>query len=447
MNRKKFLQNSILLSLLHQFPKLFSNPNKNSSKKKSVLVVGAGISGLACANKLQENEFDVLVLESDSKIGGRVKTNYSLGIAFDEGASWIHAPKGNPITKLAKEAGIKTFLTVDDNVEIFDSKGNPYTENYIDTLVTNYKNAQEEVIKHGDKNKSFEEVFNSLYPKKLENPFWKYMLSADLEFDLGGDISEISSIYFEDDESFEGKDEIVTNGYGKLADYLAKGLSIKLNHAVNEIDYSGEKILTKTKNEIFESDFIVVTVPLGVLKKNIIQFNPNLPKEKTNIIQNLKMGNVNKFLLIWEKAFWDTSLQYIGITPDTKGKFNYFLNLKKFTNQNALMTYSFGKYAYKTETKTDSEIISEIMGHLRMIYGNKIPDPKSFLRTKWGQNKNAFGCYSFPNKGASSEDFDNLADSVNNKIFFAGEHTSKKFRGTVHGAYLTGIREAEKIYL
>ncbi len=445
MNRKKFFQNISFISALIQLQKIFSNPIKISSKKKSVLVIGAGISGLACANKLQQNGFDVLVLESDTKIGGRIKTDYSLGIAFDQGASWIHSPKENPITKLAKEAGIKTFLTVNDNVEIYNKKGNLYTENYIDTLTINYKNAQEEIIKNGDKNNSFEEVFKTLYPKKLEQPFWKFMLSADLEFDIGGDISEISSLYFQDDEVFEGEDVIITNGYGKLADYFAKGLNIKLNSPVSEIDYRSEKIITKTKNEIFESDFVVLTVPLGVLKKKIIQFSPNLPQEKIDIIQNLKMGNVNKFLLLWEKAFWDTSLQYIGITPDTKGKFNYFLNLKKFTEYNALMTFSFGKYAYISETLSNSEIIEEIMGHLKIIYGNKIPNPKNLLRTKWGENKNAFGCYSFPTNGTTSDDFDKLSKSVNNKIFFAGEHTSTKYRATVHGAYLSGLREAEKI--
>jgi monoamine oxidase len=38
-----------------------------------------------------------------------------------------------------------------------------------------------------------------------------------------------------------------------------------------------------------------------------------------------------------------------------------------------------------------------------------------------------------------------LSNAVNNKLFFAGEHTIREYRGTVHGAYLSGIREADKI--
>ena len=38
-----------------------------------------------------------------------------------------------------------------------------------------------------------------------------------------------------------------------------------------------------------------------------------------------------------------------------------------------------------------------------------------------------------------------VLNEVSNKLFFAGEHTDSDYRGTVHGAYLSGIREADKI--
>jgi monoamine oxidase len=109
------------------------------------------------------------------------------------------------------------------------------------------------------------------------------------------------------------------------------------------------------------------------------------------------------------------------------------------------MTFALGDYATVTENLSDSQIINEIMLHLKGIYGNSIPSPSNFLRTKWGQNINSFGAYSYPTNGSTSADFDTLANQVNNKIFFAGEHTEREYRGTVHGAYLSGIREADKI--
>jgi monoamine oxidase len=109
------------------------------------------------------------------------------------------------------------------------------------------------------------------------------------------------------------------------------------------------------------------------------------------------------------------------------------------------MTFAFGDYATVTESMTDSQIINEIMLHLKSIYGNSIPNPSNFLRTKWGQNINSYGAYSYATNNSTSADFDTLADVVDNKVFFAGEHTERDYRGTVHGAYLSGIREADKI--
>jgi len=74
-----------------------------------------------------------------------------------------------------------------------------------------------------------------------------------------------------------------------------------------------------------------------------------------------------------------------------------------------------------------------------------IPFPDNFMRTKWGLNPFTFGSYSFVGINGNSSDYDELSKSVENKVFFAGEHTSRDYRGTVHGAYLSGIREADKI--
>lgn len=385
------------------------------------------------------------MLEAQKKVGGRLSTNRDLDISFDEGASWIHGPRRNPITDLAEQAGAKTFLTDDDNQKAFDKDGKLYTDAFIDDIEKQYNNALKAVIRAGTKDQSFEMVFDKLYPDRLNTHIWKYLLSAYLEFDTSADIAHLSSIDFDDDEVFVGEDVIITNGYDTIAEFLAKGLNIQVNKPVNSINYEGKKIKITANNEILEADFVVVAVPLGVLKRKIIQFTPVLPVNKHNAIQRLQMGTVNKFLLTWETAFWDTNLQYIAYTPEEKGKFNYFLNMKKFTSANALMTFAFGNYAIQTEQMEDNQIVDEIMSHLKAIYGNNIPAPKSFLRTKWASHPYTFGAYSFATNGTRTTDFNVLAENINRKLFFAGEHTSKDYRGTVHGAYLSGLSAAQQI--
>ena len=448
MQRRKFIKDTMAgLPLLLLAPTLLASCDNSvaTPNGKTVVVIGGGISGLAAAKKLKEKGFTVIVLEAQDKVGGRIRTDRSLGVAFDEGASWIHGPSDNPITNVASEAGASTFLTADDSVQVFDTNGTAYADTVLTSSEKQFQSALDAVRKAGTQTQSFQTVFNTQNPSKTNDRIWTYMLSAYLEFDTGGDISKISSKYFDDDDAYSGADVIVTNGYDKVTDFLAKGLDIQLNTRVSSIDYASAKVnITANANNI-EADYVVVSVPLGVLKNKVITFTPALPTDKINAINDTNMGNVNKFLLVWNTPFWDTNLQYIGYTPDLKGKFNYFLNLKKFTPTNALMTFAFGDYATATESMTDAQIISEIMLHLKNIYGNNIPNPTSLLRTKWGQNLNTYGAYSYATNGSTSSDFDTMASAVNNKLFFAGEHTERAYRGTVHGAYMSGLREADKI--
>lgn len=450
MRRRKFIKDTITgLPLIFMTPTLLAscgiddraiNPNG-----KTVVVIGGGISGLAAAKKLKQKGFTVIVLEAQEKVGGRMRTDRSLGIAFDEGASWIHGPNGNPITNLATQSGANTFLTSDDSVKVFDVNGTAYSDSVLTNAENQFSSALNAVRNAGTQTQSFQTVFNSLYPTQANDRLWKYMLSAYLEFNTGGDISKLSSKFFDDDEEFNGEDLIITNGFDKVTDFLAQGLDIRLNTRVTSINYSKTKSTITASGNKIEADYVLVTVPLGVLKNNAIAFIPALPTNKINAIANTNIGTVNKFLLVWNTPFWDTNLQYIGYTPNDRGKFNYYLNIKKFTPSNGLMTFAFGDYATVTESMTDSEIINEIMLNLKSIYGNSIPNPTHFLRTKWGQNINSFGAYSYATNGSTTADFDTLANEVNNKIFFAGEHTEREYRGTVHGAYLSGIREADKI--
>ena len=125
------------------------------------------------------------------------------------------------------------------------------------------------------------------------------------------------------------RDSISTSGYDAIPSFLATGLNIKLNQRVSRIDYSGDKISVSHNGIISQSDYVLLTVPLGVLKANAIQFIPSLPQVKQNAIDKLGMNCVNKFLLTWDTAFWDDE-HYITYTPEQRDKFNYFVNIKKY---------------------------------------------------------------------------------------------------------------------
>jgi monoamine oxidase len=446
MKRRQFLYNTLQkTSLLSLTPSLMGTCQASQmGRSASVIVIGAGLSGLAAAQKLRSSGLAVRVLEAQDQIGGRTRSNRTLGFAFDEGASWIHGSDGNPLTKLAQKAGMTTFHTDDDNRKAYDLRGAAIAEATFEAAESQLERILGTLSQQGNTNLSFEAVFNALYPQYANSRFWRFLLSNVMTFDLG-DLNKLSSLLYDEGEAFGGLEKIATNGYDTLGRYLATGLDIQLNQQVTAVDYSTNPVKVSHKGHVSEADFVLVTVPLGVLKKNTLNFIPKLPTEKQTAIAKVGINCVNKFLLTWPKAFWD-DVQYIAYTPEAKDKFNYFLNIKKIhPTANALLTFAYADYARLTETMSDAQVTSEIMAHLRDIYGSATPNPTQLLRTKWHSHPHVAGSYSFPAVETLMRHFDDLAQSLNDRVFFGGEHTESRYFSTAHGAYLSGLREAQKI--
>ena len=321
MQRRTFLKHSLQSAgALLIGPALLHSCDKNEQfSDKSVLVIGAGIAGLAAARQLQNRGFKVTVLEAQDRVGGRLRSNRSLGIAFDEGASWIHGVQGNPITTLAEQAGMGAFHTADESIKSWDIGGVLRADSLYAEQEDAFYEVLDTLMNSGNAGQSFETVFNSKYPQYANDRLWKFFLSTYLTFDTG-DLNNLSSLLYNEGEEFGGVEKIATNGYDTLAVHLAKDLQVQLNQRVTKIDYTGGKVLVTHNFTTSEADYVVVTVPLGVLKNKKIEFVPTLPAVKQTAIDKVGMSCVNKFLLRWDTAFWD-DVQYISYTPEARDKF------------------------------------------------------------------------------------------------------------------------------
>jgi phytoene desaturase len=61
-------------------------------KKKKILVIGAGFSGLSTATSLADRGYEVEILEKNSMAGGRARVFSAQGFTFDMGPSWYWMP-------------------------------------------------------------------------------------------------------------------------------------------------------------------------------------------------------------------------------------------------------------------------------------------------------------------------------------------------------------------
>jgi lysine-specific histone demethylase 1 len=108
-----------------------------------------------------------------------------------------------------------------------------------------------------------------------------------------------------------------------------------------------------------------------------------------------------------------------------------------------------GEAALEFEKVDPVVALHRVLAILRGIYGPKgvtVPDPIQSVCTRWGSDPFCWGSYSHIRVGSSGADYDILAESVNDRLFFAGEATIRAYPATMHGALLSGLREASKIH-
>lgn len=464
MNRRHFLQTAtvsafvaLLLSgcdeeyLVPENETTIVSTVTNGGNQADVIIIGAGIAGLAAARRLQQNDYSVLILEARDRIGGRIWTDNSLGLPLDMGASWIHGIKGNPVTELAEEFGLETAVTNYDNQIVYDYDGRKLSDDEQEELeewLAELAEEVEAVSEELDTDAAMGTVINAILAKVGPNPDelrkLNYGLNSLIEHEYAADVDELSVWYGQYGEEFDGKDVIFPNGYGQIVQRLAEGLDIRLNHVVSQVVY-GDGVTVTTDQGEFASDYAIVTLPLGVLQKGSVTFSPPLPAEKQTAVSKLGMGLLNKTYFKFNEPFWDKEADLIGHISEQKGDWAEFLNIYKYTGQPVLLGFNAAENGRFLETLTDDEIITNGMHVLRTLYGNNIPEPQATFNTRWHADPYALGSYSFVPPGAGEAEYETMTQPVAEKLFFAGEATHPEYPATVHGAVLSGYREAERI--
>ncbi|MCT7974555.1 FAD-dependent oxidoreductase [Laspinema olomoucense] len=449
-NRRRFLQLSLFASTLGW--SLACSENQVQSSPQKVLVIGAGIAGLAAARELQGQGFQVTVLEGRDRIGGRIHTSRTLGFPVDLGASWIHGITGNPITTLAQEWQIPILPTDFDNIILYNSQGNPISDRDLDLSYAIYEQIRDQAASLAENSEqdlsiasALQQVLaaQTLTPQQSQLIEWAF--NSEFVTEFGADLESLSSWYVDEGEEFDGEDYLFPQGYDKIITGLANNLEIQLQQKVTEIRYTDSGVSVTTERETFTADAAIVTLPLGVLKSGSIKFSPELPENKQAAINRLTMGVLNKVILKFSEQFWPEDYQNLDYLHEKPPDFSEFLNLAFYTQKPALMALTGGSFARQIEQLSEGEIRSRLMEVLRRSYGDRIPEPESMIVTRWSQDPFTFGSYSHIAVGGESGDRDILAEPIGDRLFFAGEATSSDYPATVHGAYLSGIREAKRV--
>jgi len=412
-----------------------------------VVIVGAGMAGLAAARELKNHGFEVTIVEARERPGGRIWTDRTLGLPVDLGAAWIHGPRANPIFELSRSQGQALHTRDFAELSLF-GEGGFLRESELENVERHYRKLYQVIERKKEKATSREALSAALESALAAVPAGlrqgvRFKAASEMEIAYAEDASRLSLKHFDEDDGFEGGDVLFKNGFGSVPLALAAGLDIRYNHSVSLVDARGTRIRLSTNRGIIEADRLLLTVSLGILKAGRIAFAPVLPAEKMQAIHRLGMGTMNKVVLLFEKPFWPESMEIFARLKSNSNQFMEFFNFTKVLGSPLIVGLSGGDFARQLDGMGKGAA-SIALAELQAMFG-KLPPLKGSLVTGWSRDPYALGSYSHLPPGASFADYRQLAGPVGERLFFAGEATNHDYPATVHGAYLSGQRAARQI--
>ena len=420
-----------------------------------VLVIGAGVSGLAAAARLAELGLTAIVLEARDRIGGRVWTRDLCGQPVDMGAAWLHGRADNPLVDVARGLGLPLARTDWLDTAIHDADGSVIPDAEVRASHTAFARVMDRVFderRHVGADVSLAQAVGESIaavgmPVRASLCDWQI---AYLEDDYAEDLARVSLRAARVDEDFQGGDFLLPRGYGQLVESLARAVDVRLSQRVTTVQHGPRGVTVTTGGDTFHARAALVTLPVALLRAKAggplagVAFDPPLAESKRSALENLDTGLMNKVVLHFPRAFWGVERSVLGWTGRHHGEFPLFVNGQRLLGVPLLEAMIVGDAARALEPADDATTVTRALDALRTMFGSGVPVPDGALVTRWGVDPFAGGAYSCPRVGATVDDRATLATPVG-RLFFAGEATHEAFPATVHGAYLSGRREARRI--
>ena len=370
--------------------------NTETEFQGNVIIVGAGASGLAAAKKLEEEGISYQILEATDKLGGRIQKDENFAdFPIDLGAEWIHEDKSilnYLINQPGNEPDVETILYQPMNVQ--EVVGNTISQISNQDMVDYYANYITEY--------------------KFKNTTWYDFIYENFTQNI-----EQNIIY---------------------------------NSKVTTIDYSGDQVVLTTDNGTeYQAEKVILTVSLGVLKSNVITFNPSLPAEKITAIQAVEFLPGFKLFMRFSNQFYP---DVITCETSSGEKTYYDVAYDKGAQDNVLGLLSTGisaedYYLLNNSDSIVSSVIQELDGYFNGLASQNYLG--SYIYENWNQQTFTQGTWTSDFQSASED----LIAPLDDKVYFAGETYNSSgispvdgfyiIRGSVQSAIISGYEAVDKI--
>jgi monoamine oxidase len=442
----------------------------NDAQHHDVIVIGAGVAGLAAAERLGRAGLRVLVVEARNRLGGRIWTlpGPTGEHSIELGAEFVHG----------KPPGLDRYLN-EHNLRVIETTGRSYCSDAPGQLQPCLE-FDDEIFSRLDRLKpddfpdeTFERTLSTRFANAPDAA--RQWARAFVQGFHAADANRISthSIIFEDHADADiDADRVfhIVGGYSTLIAALATSLphsvTIRSRMPVLQVAWGRDPVVVTAGEESaerveeFTAPHVIVTLPLPLLQTGASQrlgsvvFKPPLT-EKRNALAKLEMGPVVRITMVFESPFWeDAGVMHGRPLRDAHFVFSRDPGFPTWWTAApvplpVLVGWCAGPCAEGKAGRDEGEICEEAIAALARVFslpaGAVAQRLTHFYFHDWQADPYSRGAYSYVLAGGMGAQQE-LARPLAGRLFFAGEATQGDgHHATVHGAFDSGRRAAEEV--
>jgi monoamine oxidase len=416
-----------------------------------VVVVGAGVAGLAAADALAADGVSVTVLEARDRIGGRILTLRPTGVVapIELGAEFVHGRVPETLG-VADEAGL--LLTAIQGVHWQARPG-------VREPATDVGGSFERVLEQLDRERTPDRTFDAFLAATPVDPRDAAAARLYVQGFDAADPTRVGERWLALTEDASVLDDAehqyrIVDGYDRVPHWLARRLgapALRLSSPVERIAWSpGRVTVGVAGGAMVEARAAIVTVPLAVLAATDgIVFDPPLDNDKRAAIDGIATGSVVRLVVRFQEPFWEgMGFDRLGFLHTDDPTMRIWWT--SYPLRTPLLVGWVGGPVATALAECDSETIAD-----RALDGlaAQLGVERRWLDElelehwyhDWEHDPYARGAYSYGLvDGVDAPRA--LGTPVNRTLFFAGEATDPDGRsGTVHGAIASGRRAADEV--
>jgi monoamine oxidase len=373
-----------------------------------------------------------VVLEARSRVGGRAWTMRGEGLPLDLGCGWLHSADENEWSAVAATLG----MTIDRTPPPWGVRRN--TIGFPDGELADFRAASERFFTRlhaADPALPDRPAADFLEPGNR----WNALINSLSTYISGVELDQVS-VHDLNNYHDSGENWRVTQGYGALVEAFAAPLDVRLDCPATLIDHSGGHLRIATPQGDIRARAAIVAVPTSMVAREILRFTPALP-EKVAAATKLPLGLDDKFFLHLERAEeFPVESRIFGARDRLTGSYQ----LRPF-GRPVIECYFGGSLARDLEAEGGDAFarlaIDQLAAHLGADIRKRL---RPLFGSAWGRDPWALGAYSYARPGDAGAR-PALAETVEDRLFFAGEACSVNDYSTGHGAYRTGEKAAEAV--